>query len=188
MSAQGYIQLTLFPEDSPASLSQRQENGKEKKMNATYGRKCCGSYGRYSQTGWSGRTWLGWFEARLTRFFPALRQSATPQGHILSRAGMLAGCSEAKESLSWPRPTTGAPLCAGTGNFRQMRKLADAGVISEEERRNLTAVNYVFDFGMVATTKPIKYFKNPELTTNTWHETQTYIMTINNHRFYAEKK
>lgn len=58
----------------------------------------------------------------------------------------------------------------------------------EPTDESLTAVNYVFDFGMVATTKPIKYFKNPELTTNTWHETQTYIMTINNHRFYAEKK
>lgn len=31
-----------------------------------------------------------------------------------------------------------APLCGGTGNFRQMEKLRDAGIITEEERRNLT--------------------------------------------------
>lgn len=52
----------------------------------------------------------------------------------------------------------------------------------------LQAVRYVFDFGMVATTEPIKYFFNPDLVESKFHESQRYIMTINNHRFYAEKK
>lgn len=52
----------------------------------------------------------------------------------------------------------------------------------------LKAVNYVFDFGMVATTEPIKYFYNPDLVKSSFHESQRYIMTINNHRFFAEKK
>ena len=51
----------------------------------------------------------------------------------------------------------------------------------------LQAVRYVFDFGMVATTEPIKYFFNPDLVESEFHESQRYIMTINNHRFYAEK-
>ena len=52
----------------------------------------------------------------------------------------------------------------------------------------IQAVRYVFDFGMIASTEPIKYFYNPDLVASKFHESQRYIMTINNHRFYAEKK
>lgn len=52
----------------------------------------------------------------------------------------------------------------------------------------LLAVSYVFDFGIVATTEPIKYFYNPDRTESPFHESQRYILTINNHRFYAEIK
>lgn len=52
----------------------------------------------------------------------------------------------------------------------------------------MQAVRYVFDFGMIASTEPIKYFYNPDLVASKFHESQRYIMTINNHRFYAEKK
>lgn len=50
----------------------------------------------------------------------------------------------------------------------------------------LEAVVAVFDFGRVATTEPIKYFYAPELTTSSWHESQAYVMTINNHKFFKE--
>lgn len=50
----------------------------------------------------------------------------------------------------------------------------------------LLAVTYVFDFGIVATTQPIKYFYNPDMVENPFHESQRYILTINKHRFYAE--
>lgn len=50
----------------------------------------------------------------------------------------------------------------------------------------LLAVTYVFDFGLVATTEPIKYFYNPDMVESDFHESQRYILTINNHRFYAE--
>ena len=55
-----------------------------------------------------------------------------------SEARDVGGCLKASESLLWPRPTTGAPLCGGTYNFRQMEKLRDSGIITEEERKNLT--------------------------------------------------
>lgn len=55
-----------------------------------------------------------------------------------SEARDVGGCLKASESLLWPRPTTGAPLCGGTYNFRQMEKLRDTGIITEEERKNLT--------------------------------------------------
>lgn len=50
----------------------------------------------------------------------------------------------------------------------------------------LAAVAAVFDFGYVATSEPIKYFYAPELAASVWHESQVYVMTINNHRFFKE--
>lgn len=51
----------------------------------------------------------------------------------------------------------------------------------------LKAVGAVFDCGQVATAEPIKYFYAPACTNSQWHETQDYVMTINGHRFFAEK-
>lgn len=51
----------------------------------------------------------------------------------------------------------------------------------------LKAVVAVFDCGQVATAEPIKYFYAPSLTDSEWHESQDYVMTINGHRFFAEK-
>lgn len=50
----------------------------------------------------------------------------------------------------------------------------------------LEAVQAVFDFGHVATTEPIVYFYNPDLCRSDWHESQVYVLTINNHRFFKE--
>lgn len=51
----------------------------------------------------------------------------------------------------------------------------------------LRAVEAVFDFGQVATTAPIMYFYAPALVYSEWHESQEYVMTINGHKFFAEK-
>ena len=51
----------------------------------------------------------------------------------------------------------------------------------------LTAVQYVFDFGIMPTSEPILYFYNPALVKSEFHESQQYVMTINNHRFFAEQ-
>ena len=52
----------------------------------------------------------------------------------------------------------------------------------------LDAVAAVFDFGQVVTDEPIKYFYAPKITSGEWHETQIYIITINNHKFFKEAK
>ena len=44
-------------------------------------------------------------------------------------------------AMMYPTPTTGAGLCGGTGNFRQLKKLGEAGQITEEERRNMSQGN-----------------------------------------------
>lgn len=41
----------------------------------------------------------------------------------------------------FPTPTTGAGLNGGTGNFQQLQKLKETGVITEEERRNMSQGN-----------------------------------------------
>ena len=43
--------------------------------------------------------------------------------------------------MFYPTPTTGAGLCGGTGNFQQLKKLQEAGEITEEERRNMSQGN-----------------------------------------------
>lgn len=50
----------------------------------------------------------------------------------------------------------------------------------------LEAVQDVFDFGHVVTTEPIKYFYAPELMQSDFHESQSYVMTINGHKFFKE--
>lgn len=39
----------------------------------------------------------------------------------------------------FPTPTTGAGLCCGTGNYRQLKALEASGEISEEERRSMAS-------------------------------------------------
>lgn len=50
----------------------------------------------------------------------------------------------------------------------------------------LEAVQAVFDEGQIATAEPIKYFYAPDIVTSDFHESQEYVLTINNHRFFKE--
>lgn len=52
----------------------------------------------------------------------------------------------------------------------------------------LEAVQAVFDFGHRATAEPIKYYYAPARVHSNWHETQDYVLTINNHKFFKEAK
>lgn len=58
----------------------------------------------------------------------------------------------------------------------------------EPSAESFEAVQAVFDFGYVATHEPIKYFYAPANGASNWHESQTYVMTINSHRFFKESK
>ena len=51
----------------------------------------------------------------------------------------------------------------------------------------INAVSDVFDLGHVVTHAPIKFFYNPDMVESAFHESQIYIMTINNHKFYKEE-
>ena len=58
MQEQAYEQLTLFPEDSPASPSVWLESKKRKKTIVTYGLKCCELFENLRRVGLSVRTYL----------------------------------------------------------------------------------------------------------------------------------
>lgn len=48
------------------------------------------------------------------------------------------------------------------------------------------AVRAVFDRGEVITDAKILYFYAPALVYSAWHESQTYVLTIGGHKFFAE--
>ena len=141
MSEQDYEQLTLFQGDSRASRSLRPGSEEARKMTVTSGRKCCELYRKSDPLGSLGKTYLDLFEMHLMKSLKVLKRMDTKRGHTLSRLVKSERSLREKESLLWPRPTTGAPLCGGTYNFQQMMRLQRAGIITEEERRNLTQGN-----------------------------------------------
>ena len=138
MQRQDCTQLTLFQGDFPANPFPLPGSSEARQMTVTSGRKCAELCASCTPLGWSEKTLLELFELRLRGFFPTCKVSATRREPTVLRLGTWGGCTKANESLLWPRPTTGAPLCGGTHNFRQMQALTDAGIITEEERRNLT--------------------------------------------------
>lgn len=85
-----------------------------------------------------GENVSGLIRIALDDILSELQEAGYEARAYISEARDVGGCSKAKESLLWPRPTTGAPLCGGTYNFKQMQKLRNAGIITEEERKNLT--------------------------------------------------
>lgn len=141
MNGQVFEQLTLFPGDSHASRLVLPGSEEAVKMTVTSGRKCLELSKRSSPVGWLEKTYQELFEMHLMKYLKVSNRRSTPHGRILSRLVRLELCLQETESLSWPRPTTGAPLCGGTYNFKQMQNLRDAGIITEEERRNLTQGN-----------------------------------------------
>ena len=81
------------------------------------------------------------FQADLTQSSVTFTPKNTPSFRCYYRLTVLAQYMKEPEFISWPTPTTGAALCGGTGNFKKMQKLCDAGIIDENERRNLTQGN-----------------------------------------------
>ena len=89
MSEQDYEQLTLFPEDSPASRFPWQESKKEKGMIVTYGLRCSELSESCARIALSVRTFL--------------ESSGLPPGkwsRIWSRQGITSSCSVLKLRLS----------------------------------------------------------------------------------------
>lgn len=99
------------------------------------------SYQQNTQAGWFLRMLEDTFRSGLPQSSMTFRKKITQQSLCYYRLSVSAQYMSDTEFMSWPTPTTGASLCGGTGNFQRMKNLCDAGVLDENERRNLTQGN-----------------------------------------------
>lgn len=141
MSAQDYEQLTLFQEDSPASHSPLPGSEQARMMTVTSGRKCFASYGKSAHCGSLAKMCLESSIWHSTKRFLTWKTQATKGRRLLFRLAASMPRTFDTAWLLWPTPSTGAALCGGTGNFKTLMALRDAGIITEEERRQLSQGN-----------------------------------------------
>ena len=141
MKEQDYEQLTLFPEVSRASLSALPGSERARMMTVTSGRKCAELYGNYGPLGSLVRMCLESSIWHSTRCLLTWKTKATPLNRLLFRLAVSTHHTSEKECVFWPTPSTGAALCGGTGNFQLLKRMCEKGMITEEERRQLSQGN-----------------------------------------------
>ena len=134
-------QLTLFQEGSHVSHSPSPGSEQARTTTVISGLKCFELYGKYAQLGCLAKTCLESSIWHSTRCFLTWKKQDTRGKHLLFR--LVASTPRTKDtaSLLWPTPSTGAALCGGTGNFKTLIAMRDAGIITEEERRQLSQGN-----------------------------------------------
>ena len=138
MNGQDYEQLTLFQEDSPVNRSALPGSAEARRMTVISGQKCFASYGKYARCGSLVKTCLESSIWHSTRCYLTWKPKITKSKRLLYRLAVSMPRTKDTASLLWPTPSTGAALCGGTGNFKTLKAMADAGLITEEERRQLS--------------------------------------------------
>ena len=141
MKGLDYEQLTLFQEDSLASHSPLPGSAEARAMTVTSGLKCFELYGKYSQLSSLAKMCLESSIWHSTRCYLTWKTKNTPHKRLLFRLAVSMPRTNANECVFWPTPSTGAALCGGTGNFKTLIAMRDAGIITEEERRQLSQGN-----------------------------------------------
>ena len=134
-------QLTLFREDSPVSRSVLPGSAEARKMTVTSGRKCLELSGNSGPLGLLERMCLESSIWHSTRCLLTWKTKATNAGASLFRLAVSMPRTGGNDVPFWPTPSTGASLCGGTGNFKTLQKMAEKGLITEEERRQLSQGN-----------------------------------------------
>jgi len=141
-------QLEMFPiatfsqQDTHAPrLVSRQKTEKAKQTSGTSGLTSEQLYQQSIQISVFLRMLEDTFRSALPQSLMTFKLRTTQQSLCYYRLTVSVPYMSDPEFLSWPTPTTGAALCGGTGNFNKMKKLCHLGIISEEERRNLTQGN-----------------------------------------------
>ena len=141
MSEQAYEQLTLFPEDSLVSRSPLPGSEGARKMTVISGQKCSELCEKSGQLGLLVKMCLESSIWHSTRCYLTWKPTVTKGKHLLFRLAVSMPRTKEKESLLWPTPSTGAALCGGTGNFQTLKRMAEKGIITEQERRQLSQGN-----------------------------------------------
>ena len=141
MQGQDYEQLTLFQVDSHASPSPLPGSSEARRMTVISGRKCSESYGNSGPLGSLVRMCLRSSIWHSTRCFLTWKVKGTKYNASLFRLAVSMPRTKENGSPFWPTPSTGAALCAGTGNFKTLQAMCKRGLITEEERRQLSQGN-----------------------------------------------
>ena len=110
-------------------------------MTVTSGRKCSALSGNSGPLGCLVRTCLESSIWHSTRCLLTWKTKATKGRRLLFRLAASMPRTEETGLLFWPTPSTGAALCGGTGNFKTLQRMAERGMITEEERRELSQGN-----------------------------------------------
>ena len=141
MKEQAYEQLTLFPEDSHASLSVYPGSEEARMMTVTSGRRCSELYGSSGPLGCLVRTCLESSIWHSTRCFLTWKTKDTPLRRLLFRLAVSMPHTEENGSPFWPTPTTGAPFVVGKKTYDMLKRMEQKGMITAEERRSFAAGN-----------------------------------------------
>ena len=110
-------------------------------MTVISSRRCSELYGNSGHLGCLVRMCLESSIWHSTRCYLTWKASDTPRKRLIFRLAASMPRTSEKESLLWPTPSTGAALCGGTGNFKTLQKMAEKGLITEAERRQLSQGN-----------------------------------------------
>ena len=62
-----------------------------------------------------------------------------------------------------------------------------AGARPEPTQSVKDAVAAVFDRGETVVDEPVLYFYNPAIVESEWHESQSFVIEVGGHRFFAER-
>ena len=141
MSKPDYEQLTSFQEDSLANRSPLPGSEEARKMTVISGLKCLESYGNSSPLGSLVRMCLESSIWHSTRCFLTWKRKNTKFNASLFQLAVSMPRTNDTESQLWPTPSTGASLCGGTGNFQTLKRMEEAGLITEEERKAFSQGN-----------------------------------------------
>ena len=141
MNAQDYEQLTLFPADSPASHSPLPGSNAARMMTVTSGRKCSESYQNSGPLGCLVRMCLESSIWHSTRCYLTWKQKDINPKHSLFRLAVSMPRTEGTASQFWPTVTVGAPMCVGSRSLKTLKRMAEKGLITQEECRSLAAGN-----------------------------------------------
>ena len=141
MSRQDYEQLTLFPEDSLASRFPLPGSEKAKMMTVSSGLKCSELYGNSGRLGSLVKMCLESLIWHSTRCLLTWKTKDTKHRHLLFQLAVSMPPTEETESLLWPTPKASAILGGCSGARKTLAKMAEKGLITEQERRMFSSGN-----------------------------------------------
>ena len=139
MSEQDCEQLTLFQEDSHASLLVLPGSAEARKMTVISGRKCSGLYKKSGPLGCLVRTCLESSIWHSTRCYLTWRASATPAKRFLFQLAVSMPRTKDSESAFWP--TMLASSLGSKGSQQMLQRMVDKGIMTAEEKRQMVSGN-----------------------------------------------